>query len=430
MDFTRRQFNALTLMAPVALAAQTEPRRPARQDCFLGMHFDLHPRDTDEALGRDITEEMVERFLDRVKPDYVQYDYKGHVGFIGYPSDVSASAPVVKDSLAIWRKVTARRGVSLYIHFSGVLDEQAVKERPEWARIDADGKPAERETSVFSPYVDERMMPQLKEAITKYSIDGAWVDGECWGTRPDYGEVAANAFREKSGIYPPPKSAKEDGWNEWLEFCRERFRRYVEHYVDELHAFQPGFEIASNWLYTTFVPERPTLPVDFISGDYLGNASISQARLETRYLVHTGKPWDLMAWGFQSARDNPVGPVHKSSVQLQQEAAVVLAQGGGFQIYYQPSRAGYLDDRHVGVMERVAEFCRGRERLSHKSETVPEIGVLFSRNSLYNRASRLLGPGAITWTRSAARLTPSSRIISAPMLSRIGNWPSWLPFTQ
>jgi len=391
MEITRRQFHALTAVAPLSAAAASEPPRPKRKDCFLGMHFDLHPSPRDKALGCDVTEEMVEKFLDRVNPDYVQYDYKGHVGYIGYPSEVSTSAPVIKNSLEIWRRVTARRGVSLYIHFSGVIDHRAVAERPEWAVIGADGKPDEQTTSTFSSYVDDRMIPQLEEAIEKYGIDGAWVDGECWGTRPDYGEAAAAAFKAETGIHPPPKSPAEKGWSEWLEFSREAFRKYLKHYIDALHAFRPGFEVASNWMYTTFVPERPELPVDFVSGDFLGNACISQARLESRYLAQIGKPWDLMAWGFQSARRNPVGQIHKPAVQLQQEAAVLLAQGGGFQIYYQPTRAGYLDDRLVGVMARVAGFCRERQELCHQSETVPEIGVLLSRRSLYVNGPRLFG---------------------------------------
>lgn len=389
MDLTRRQFAMLTASA-LTLRAQP-PRRLPRADCFFGMHFDLHPRDTDTALGRDVTEDMVETFLDRVKLDYVQYDYKGHVGFIGYPSKVSKSAPVVKDSLEIWRKVTARRGVGLYIHFSGVWDSLAVKEHPEWARVHPDGTADDRQTSTFGLYVDERMIPQLKEAIEKYGIDGAWIDGECWATNPDYSAAAARAFREKTGMEKPPQVPTDPGWNEWLEFNREQFRRYLKHYLDAIHAFRPGFEIASNWLYTTYVPERPELPVDFISGDYLGDACISRARLEARYLSQVGRPWDLMAWGFQSGRSNPVGPIHKSSVQLMQEASVVLAQGGGFQIYYQPTRAGKIDSRHIDVMAKVARFCRARQDLCHKSESVPEIGVLFSKHSLYNTVPKLFG---------------------------------------
>lgn len=358
-----------------------------RKDCFLGFHFDLHPNARDTALGRDVTEEMIEQFLARTKPDYVQYDYKGHVGYVGYPSKVSRSAPNVKDSLEIWRKVTARNGVALFIHFSGVLDGVAVADHPEWAHVGPDGTLGEtdrerQETSTFGPYVDERMIPQLKEAIDKYDVDGVWVDGECWGTRPDYSPAAAQAWRQASGMDTLPKKTGDPGWQQFLEFNREQFRKYVKHYADVLHAHRPSFQIASNWLYTTYVPERPTLPVDYLSGDYLGNASISTARLEARYLSATGKAWDLMAWGFQRGAAG-VGPAHKPAVQLNQEASVVLAQGGGFQVYYQPTRAGRLDESLVNTMSKVASFCRERQEMSHKSETVPQVGLVFSKKSLY-----------------------------------------------
>ncbi len=390
MHLTRREFG-MVAASPLAAGGVAEPKRLARKDSFFGIHFDLHPSDKDKALGRDVSEAMVKRFLDRVRPDYVQYDYKGHVGFIGYPSKVSTSAPIVRDSLRIWRDVTARHGVALYIHFSGVYDRLAVKQHPEWARVRPDGGRDDKQTSTFGPYVDKRMIPQLEEAVRNYSIDGAWVDGECWATTPDYCEAAARAFRKATGISKLPKGPDDEGWQAFLDLNREQFRRYVKHYVDALHAFRPGFQIASNWAFSTLMPERPTLPMDFISGDYLGNAAISRARLEARYLAWTGKPWDLMAWGFQSGRSNPVGPIHKSSVQLKQEASVVLAQGGGFQIYYQPTRAGKVDDRHVDVMAKVAKFCRARQRLCHKSETVPEIGVLFSGYSLYHTVPKLFG---------------------------------------
>ncbi|MGC8794403.1 MAG: hypothetical protein ACP5U2_13540, partial [Bryobacteraceae bacterium] len=381
MLLTRRDF--VLALAVLTRGLRAAPARPPRRECFFGVHFDLHPNVNDRELGRDVTEEMIERFLERVGPDFVQYDCKGHPGILGYPSRVSRSATIVQDSLALWRRVTARHGVALYIHFSGVWDSLAVREHPEWARRRPDGKPDDRQTSTFGPYVDARMIPQLKEAIEKYDLDGAWVDGECWATNPDYGKAVAKAFRRATGFKKLPKRPEEPGWLEFLEFNREQFRRYLRHYVEAIHAFRPGFQIASNWMYSTIVPERPDIPVDFISGDYLGNACISSARLEARYISQTGKPWDLMAWGFQSAQSNRVGPVHKPAVQICQEAAVVLAQGGAFQVYYNPTRAGWIDDRHIEVMARVARFCRQRQALSHGSETVPQIGLLFSTHSLY-----------------------------------------------
>ena len=392
MTTTRRNFLKAGLALPLVrlpLAAAGPPRL-ARKDCYFGLHFDLHPNPSDPALGRDVSEEMVTRLLDRVKPDFVQYDCKGHVGYLGYPSKVGISAPhIVKDSLAIWRKVTAERGVSLFIHFSGVWDSLAIKQHPEWASVHADGTPDPNATSTFGPYVDELMIPELKEAMEKYDLDGAWIDGECWAVRTDYSKAAAAAFTEATGIQRLPQGPGDPGWQDFLEFHRRRFRQYVKHYADELHKVRSAFQIASNWMYTTFAPEKPELPLDYLSGDYLGNASISTARLEARYLSAVGKPWDLMAWGFQSGGKG--GFSHKSAVQLQQEAAVVLAQGGGFQIYYTPTRAGRIDDRNIAVMANVARFCRDRQALSHKSECVPQIGVLFSKTSLYTTANKLFG---------------------------------------
>jgi len=389
---TRRTFLAAGGAFPAGMLFAQGPKRIPRRDCYFGIHLDLHPSANDQHLGRDLTSHMIERFLAAVKPDYVQYDCKGHAGWLGYRSQVSKSSPgIINDSLALWRAGTAKHGVSLFIHFSGVWDSLAVEEHPEWARVRPDGKKEESQTSTYGPYVDERMIPQLLEAATKYDLDGAWVDGECWATNPDYCARAAEEFRKATGIAELPRKAGDAGWNEFLDLNREQFRRYVKHYIDSVHKARPNFQIASNWLYSTFVPERPTLPVDFLSGDYLGNAPISRARLEARYLAATGKPWDLMAWGFQNASNNPLGHIHKPAQSLMQESSVVLAQGGGFQIYYQPTRAGWIDDRHVDTMAKVSAFCRARQSLSHKTATVPQVGVLFSSRTLYRTANKLFG---------------------------------------
>ncbi|MDZ7638917.1 MAG: alpha-amylase family protein [Bryobacterales bacterium] len=392
MRLTRRHLLALSAAAPMGLAQPSAKPRPRREESFLGMHFDLHPSPRDPALGKDLRKEQVLRFLDAVKPDYVQYDCKGHAGWLGYPSQVGPSAPnIAQDSLAIWREATLERGVALYIHFSGVWDNQAVARHPDWAAITREGAIDPQKTSTFGPYVDQLMLPQLKEAVAKYGLDGAWVDGECWAVRPDWGEIPRKRFAAESGFAEVPEYPTDPGWNEWLSFQRSQFRSYIRHYVGEMHKAFPKAQIASNWLYSTMVPEKPELPVDFLSGDYLGNAPIAGARMEARYLARNAKSWDLMAWGFQSSSDNPTGHVHKPAIQLEQEAGVVLAQGGGFQIYYQPSREGHLDDRFIGVMAKVGQFCRARQPYCWKTETVPQVAVLYSGHSLYRHSNKLFG---------------------------------------
>jgi hypothetical protein len=357
---------------------------------YLGLHFDLHPGKNDTELGADITEEMIENLLRRVCPDYVQYDCKGHAGYTGYPTQVGWASPgIQKDSLALWRKVTREFGVGLFIHYSGVWDSVAVEHHPDWARQDAEGNPDRNATSTFGPYVDELLIPQLMEVADAYDLDGVWVDGDCWAVQVDFSPAAVAAFQTEKGIQTVPKKRGEPGWNEFLEFQRRRFIAYVTRYADALHAQKPDFELTSNWLYSTFVPERPTAPVDFLSGDYSPGDSVNTARLEARYLASTGKPWDLMAWGFNKGDDS--GWSHKPAIQLQQEASIVLSQGGGFQIYYQPTRRGFIDDWLVDIMADVATFCRERQSVSHKTEPIPQILLLLPGQSFYASSDWLFG---------------------------------------
>jgi hypothetical protein len=392
MKLSRREFlfasSALLLCRPVAGA----PLRPHRKDCYFGLHFDLHPNSGDTDLGRDLTDEMIIRLLDSVRPDFIQYDSKGHPGYLGFPSKTGMSAPgIAQDSLAIWRRVTAARGVALYNHFSGVLDGLAVSKKPSWARVLPDGKPDPQETSVFGPYVRELMIPELKEAALNYHLDGAWVDGECWAVKPDYCDAARQLFHQKTGIDALPIKPEDKGWNEFLELQREQFRRQVALYVDALHSAKPGFQITSNWMYSSEMPERPAIPLDYLSGDFGNRDAMREARLEARYLSRNGMPWDLMSWGFFEPDSPPGHHFSKPAVELEQEAAVVLAQGGAYQIYYVPTRKGWIDDRIIANAAEVASFCRQRQQWSHGSETIPEVGVLFSGRTLYRTAGQIFG---------------------------------------
>ena len=365
-----------------------------RKQAYFGLHFDQHANAQDTVLGAEITEAMIEHVLERVKPDYVQWDCKGHPGYTSYPTQVGWSAPgIQKEGLALWRAVTARHGVRLFIHYSGVIDHAAVAHHPEWAALDADGQPySNAATSTFGPYVDELLIPQLKEVFAKYDLDGAWVDGECWGTMVDYSPMALEAWKAATGYDTAPRSRDEAHWHEWLEFHRKQFERYLTHYLDELHAFRSDLEITSNWMYTGFAPRPVTAPLDFISGDYSAQDSVNTARFEARYISQTGLPWDLMAWGFSwwpsGAQSHHRS--HKSAVQLQQEASVVLAQGGGFQIYYTPTRPGWLDPHLVDVMGQVADFCRARQQVSHKTESVPQVALLLSSEAFYDKTNGVL----------------------------------------
>ena len=372
------------------LRAGDPPRLP-RSQSFLGIHFDFHAGADCMEVGKNTTPEMIHAIIDMVQPDYIQTDCKGHNGYTSYPTKVGHQAPgFVGDPLRIWREVTAKRGVSLYMHYSGVWDSRAVELNPEWAVVRADGTRDKEKASVFGPYVDKLLIPQLKELAGVYGVDGVWVDGECWATIPDYGERAVRMFKETTGINDVPKSAVEPHWFEWMQFHREGFRKYLRHYVAAVRSEYPDFQICSNWAFTHHMPEPVSVALDFLSGDYSSNNSVNSARYAARYLVWQGVPWDLMAWSF-SHNQNPPPWEQKTAVQMKREAAVTLALGGGFQAYFTQNRDGSVRLDELKVMAEVAKFARERQQFCHHSLQIPQVALLLSTSD-YLRNSRSLFP--------------------------------------
>ncbi|MEN6311364.1 MAG: alpha-amylase family protein [Acidobacteriota bacterium] len=369
----------------------------ARKDAFFGLHFDLHPQETDTSLGADISEDNIRDLLTRVKPDYVQYDCKGHAGWAGYPTAVGWASPgIVKDSLAVWRKATRDLGVGLFIHYSGVWDSKAIKEHPDWARVGPDGRRDPNATSVFGPYVDKLLIPQLEEVTAKYGLDGVWADGECWAAQLDYSPLALAAWTKETGHKDAPKDKSDPRWLEWKMFHRRAFESYLGHWIDAVHAANPRLQLTSNWMYTSFAPKPVAARLDFLSGDYSPSLSVDRARVEARYLASTGMPWDLMAWGFDKGKD--LGWSIKPAEHLEQEAAVVLMQGGGFQIYHTPTRSGYIVEPIIDQEEKVAAFCRARQAASHKSTSVPQVALLLSSESFWDKSDAVFQGGGELFT--------------------------------
>lgn len=178
-----------------------------RKDAFFGFHTDLHAHSKDTVLGADVDEAMVERLIELVKPDYIQHDCKGHYGYTSCPTKIGSASPgIVKDALRIWRDVTKRHGVALCCHYSGVRDMAVLKSHPEWGAINEDGVPNQIDTSTFSSYVDDFMIPQLEEIIANYDLDGVWVDGDCWAAKFDICPSAVEEFKCRTGLSKIPPS--------------------------------------------------------------------------------------------------------------------------------------------------------------------------------------------------------------------------------
>lgn len=358
-----------------------------RADCFFGIHFDLHASEDITDAGRTLTAEMVDTFMTKVGPDFIQIDCKGHPGISSYPTKAGSHVKgFQKDPLKLFREVTAKHNIALFMHYSGVWDGKAVRDHPDWAVVNAKGEVSKEKTSFFSPYLDQILIPQLKE-LSDYGVDGAWIDGDSWAVEPDYGSASLSRFTRETGITEIPQKSSDKNYPEWMEYNRKLFRDYMKKYIDAVHSYNPEFQITSNWSYSSMMPEPVKTNVDYLSGDVTPQNGVYRSAFEARCLAPQGKPWDLMAWGF-SWNGGKMPMSVKSSIQLEQEAAQIMAMGGGVQFYFQQNRDLSLKPWLSKMLSEIAVFCRERQQYAHKAKAVPQIAVLYPTASYQRNTTR------------------------------------------
>ncbi len=83
----------------------------------------------------------------------------------------------------------------------------------------------------------------------------------------------------------------------------------------------------------------------------------------------------------------------KPAIHLQQEAAVVLMQGGGFRSTT-ADPAGFIPEIIVDQLGQVADFCRARQEVSHKSKSVPQVALLYSSETYWEGSDAVFSAGA------------------------------------
>ena len=381
----------LTILISFALIITSiqaqNPEKLRRAECFFGVHFDLHASEDITNAGETLTPEMVDTFLTKVRPDFIQIDCKGHPGISSYPTKAGNHVKgFQKDPLRLWREVTEKNKVGLYMHYSGVWDGKVATDHPDWAMTKASGEKSTQKMSFFSPYLDQILIPQLKELSSEYHVDGAWIDGDCWAVETDYSDKAIQAWKQKTGFSDVPRKMEDPNYSQYLDFTRSLFREYMRKYIDAIHAFDPKFQITSNWSYSSLMPEKVEINVDFLSGDVTPQNGVFRSAFEARCLAPQGKPWDLMAWGFSwNGAKMPMSD--KSVIQLEQEAAEIIAMGGGVQFYFQQNRDLSLKPWLAGKLSEIGTFCRERQAFCHKATAIPQVALLYPTKSYMKNSS-------------------------------------------
>lgn len=351
---------------------------------FLGFHFDFHAKKEDKDIGKNIDQALIEQFLTTVNPDYVQVDTKGIYGISSYPTKIGfTSTDYPSDILKIWRNLTSKYGIGLYSHYTTLMDEEAASRFPALARIKNDNQKDKTKVSIFSSYTEDLFLPQVNEFISDYNLDGIWIDADSWAFEPEYGDKVISELNSETSLNTIP-STESNNYKQYIEFLRNEYENYADNYVDRIHTMDPDFKVGINWAYSKMMPEPIKIDVDYLSADMSGKNWIYDAAFDARVFSSYNKPWDLMSWSFY---DKGIKP----EKLLLLEAAEVISMGGGYQSYWFQQRNGGFDRNNLGLMKKIADFCRDREPFCFENNIIPQVGVFFSRetwaentNTIYN----------------------------------------------
>ena len=354
-----------------------------RKDSFFGLHFDFHGQPKYKTVqGATLREEDIREICQKIKPDFIQIDCKGHPGWASYPSELGNALPdFAFDTLELWRRVTREEGVALYMHYSGVYDHKYCAEHPEENILCANGRHASAAIRPNGRYADDLLIPQLSEVYEKYGVDGFWIDGDCWKPQADFHPETIAEFEKQYGVDLGgrlPATPEDPYYYEYRNFNREYFRKYLIYYVDKLHAKYPDLQICSNWSFSDHMPEEVFANVDFLSGDLNPTNSFNSARYAARALAQQNMPWDLMSWNFRIKIGELAGCVSKHPRQIMQEAASVIAMGGAYQNYIEQYKDGSPKMHEIREMSSLADFMRERQPFCFRGTPIHQAALLLS----------------------------------------------------
>jgi hypothetical protein len=324
--------------------------------------------------------------LKRAGVEVVNFFAKCHYGNSYYFTQVGHRHPSLKsDVLAEVVDACKSQDIAVSAYYSLCIDDHACQENPDWEVVDADGKPASGRfghACLSSPYAQELALPQVRELLEGYAVDGLWFDfARPWHC---YCRYCQRAFEKQFGR-PLPKDSSDPVWLDYVQWRRQigaEFERTVRRLIDQL---RPRLHFCGNWSYSSREPlAPPSDSITYLTSDPPTNEAFQlNASFETRCLARANMPVEIITPRFHEGWGDWT---LKPAELLKAEVASAMACGGlpciGDQMY--PS--GELEPAVYEVIREAFHFAEQREAFCADTESVASIAVLHSASTFFRRA--------------------------------------------
>ncbi len=348
---------------------------------FRKLFFDYHNHQDNWGLARDFD---AGKWADQLQAADAQavsvfakcaqgwrYYQKGEVGW------VHPEMPEGLDMLGSQVDACHKSGIRVIAYYHTFGSRNVEELHPEWK-----GKNSKDEPSglcMNTPLTEEHILPQIREIVHNYDIDGIFFDGT--NIRICYCPDCRQDFKDDTG-FDIPLTKEDPHWLDHVKWLNKKSTELRRKFTDAVHAEKPEVLVSFNWSYTPRQPEIAPDDIGFLMCDIFPDDQLFAASYLGKYWSTQEKSFDIMNsaflrwWGDWGT---------KPAVAMQQECAAIIANGGKTWLgYMMPAQFG-VDPAVMAEMGKTMKFLKEREGFCRNSEPVPYIAVMHSTHSYYTR---------------------------------------------
>ncbi len=346
------------------------------REAYCKLHFDMHTPEAVREIAAAFDPEEFVRRLKIASPDAICFFAKSAFGWAHYPTTIGARHPhLQKDLLGEALRVCRREGIRLIGYYCiEVLPPVIAERHPEYLMRDKGGKPVQQEgrfiSCMNSAVRKEVFLPQLKEILENYEVDGLFFDGFPAMHQTCYCEHCRRLFGEEI-----PGGAVHPGWRRFLAWQQEWLDAWCAETGNFIHAVRPEVLVGVNYLAANRYAVRPPAGVDYLTADFPVSDNCA---IWTSYQL-SGWGWRELPCDVMNARmlhwwsDYTCRP----AAALKTEYAAAIARGGSLFLgdLFPPDTS--MPDVHVMELAREGfEFARARRSVMEGARPAADIALV------------------------------------------------------
>ncbi len=347
------------------------------RESFRQLHMDFHMPEFPPHALEHLDADTVVTQLVHAQVDLVALFAKCHFGNAYYDTRIGHKHSALSgDYLGDVVDRCRKQGIRTLAYYSLCVDKHAYDHNPAWRYVDGDGQTyggTFGSVCMNTPYKDELVFPQLEEIVSRYPVDGLFIDIPVpWGA-PDY-------FC-------------------FCNYCRERWRREfnleITPDLDAVQRQRLNMRIVKSWLVQMRDLVRRTRPELCLCVNIVGGPAVSA---EVKELVEIGvwesqpRPGDYLGHSYAARtgrndiQDIQVMTVRfyegwgdmslKPEAQLLTECAAILGNGMAPCVGDQMDVDGSVQKPVYDQLNRVFGFVRDRQAVVRDADPVRHTGIL------------------------------------------------------